>query len=393
LTHEAVIDSVWDKTYKPLILNRFPNATEDDLKDAHAYAYGGAIIQDMGYYPFGSKFFSDLVHYVRSGDFVMNLLKDAGDVNEYAFALGAMAHYASDNVGHPEAVNVVEPMIYPKIRREYGRTVTYEDDPSAHIRTEFGFDVLEVARGNYAPQSYHDFIGFKVSKPLLERAFEETYSIRMKDIFKGLDLALGTYRHTVSGLLPEMTKAAWAAKKDEIRKTYPTMTRKKFIYNLSRASYEKEWHDEYEKPGIGARVLAFFFKILPKVGPLRPLAFKVPPPQGENLFMKSFNDTLDRIRHYGPQVRTRELDLANMNFDTGKPTAQGDYGKTDDTYAKLLAKLADAKVQPSESLRANVIAFYRDPSAISDPKALAELNAMKSASTRGTALSSERTSD
>jgi hypothetical protein len=336
----------------------------------------------MGYYPFGSKFFSDLVHYVRSGDFVVNLLNDAQDVNEYAFALGAMAHYAADNLGHPEGVNPVEPMVYPKIRRKFGRVVTYEDDPAAHIKTEFGFDVLEVAKGNYAPQAYHDFIGFEVSKPVLERAFEDTYTLRMKDIFKDEDLALGTYRHTVSGLLPEMTKAAWQAKKDEIQKEYPGATREKFVYRMSRASYEKQWDGKYEKPGVGAKILAFLFKIMPKVGPFRPLSLKVPPPEGEKLFAKSFDDTLGRARSYAAELRSGQLRLPNMNFDTGKPTRQGEYHMADDTYGKLLDKLADKQLPPSDSLRANILAFYRDPSQITDPKTLAELTALRKGGVR-----------
>ena len=70
LSHEAIIDSAWDANIRPLLLKRFPNATPEEMKEAHGYAYGGVIIQDMGYYPHGSKFFSDLTHYVRSGDFV-----------------------------------------------------------------------------------------------------------------------------------------------------------------------------------------------------------------------------------------------------------------------------------------------------------------------------------
>src|SRR6266536_2356088 len=93
LTHEAIIDTTWKDDIAPLLLKRFPDATPDQLRKAHAYAYGGAIIQDMGYYPLGSKFFSDLTHYVSSGDFVLNLIAEAGDLNEYAFALGSLAHY------------------------------------------------------------------------------------------------------------------------------------------------------------------------------------------------------------------------------------------------------------------------------------------------------------
>src|SRR5436305_2758998 len=241
LTHEAIIDSAWDTNIKPLLLQRYPKATDDDVIKAHAYAYAGSIVQDMGYYPFGSKLFSDLLHYVRSGDYIVNLIRESSDLNEYAFALGSLAHYAADTMGHSIAVNPSVGVEYPKLRRKYGKIVTYEDDPTAHLRVEFSFDVLQVARGDYAPKAYHDFIGFKVSKDLVDRAFRDTYGLELKDVFGNLDLAIGTYRHTVSAIIPEMTKVAWNIKKDELTKSKPGVTRRKFVYNLSRASYRKEW--------------------------------------------------------------------------------------------------------------------------------------------------------
>src|ERR1700676_502518 len=149
LAHEAIINSAWDTSIRPLLLKRFPDATKEELKEAHGYAYGGAIIQDMGYYPHGSKFFSDLTHYVRSGDFILALLRDAKDLDGYAFALGALSHYAADNDGHLIGVNQAVPILYPKLKKKYGDSVTYEKDPLAHVKTEFGFDVLEVAQGRY----------------------------------------------------------------------------------------------------------------------------------------------------------------------------------------------------------------------------------------------------
>src|SRR5215831_3532445 len=202
LTHEQVVDLLWNDQIRPLLLKRFPGSTEDQLREAHAYAYGGCVLQDMGYYPFGNKYFSDLVHYVRSGDFVEALLRDASDLNEYAFALGALAHYASDNSGHP-VINKVVAIEFPKLRAKYGDKVTYAEDPKAHIRTEFGFDMVQVAKNRYTSDHYHDFIGFEVSKPLMERSFQETYSIRLEDIFGDLDLAIGTYRRSVSSLIPQ----------------------------------------------------------------------------------------------------------------------------------------------------------------------------------------------
>src|SRR5215469_2253559 len=275
LTHEAIIDTLWIDTIRPVLLMRFPNAGEEQLREAHAYAYGGCLIQDLGYYPFGSHFFSDLAHYVRSADFVIALLDESRDLNEYAFALGAVAHYGADVDGHSIAVNRAVPLLYPKLRRQFGNEVTYADNPPAHLKTEFGFDVLQVARGHYAPQAYHDFIGFKVSKDLLDRAFQETYGLRLKDLFGTLDLALGSYRFTVRTIIPGMTKLAWQLKHDDIEKQEPGITRKHFLYNMNRASYRKEWDDKYRAAGFFSRAFAWFLRILPKVGIFSGLGYKL----------------------------------------------------------------------------------------------------------------------
>src|ERR1700676_1341845 len=278
LAHEAIIDSVWNTNIRPLLLKRFPQSTKEELKEAHGYAYGGAIIQDMGYYPHGSHFFSDLTHYVRSGDFILALLRDAKDLDGYAFALGALSHYAADNNGHLVGVNRAVPLLYPKLKKKYGDSVAYEKDPLAHVKTEFGFDVLEVAQGRYAPDSYHDFIGFEVSAPLLEQAFQETYGLDLKVVLTNEEKVLGSYRHDVSQLLPKATRIAWSLKKNDIEKDQPGITRRKFLYNLSRASYQKNWGKQYEEPTFRERLLAFLVRILPKIGPLRVLQLKMPTP-------------------------------------------------------------------------------------------------------------------
>ena len=388
LTHEAIVDTVWLDSMRPVLLKRFPDATEDQLKQAHAYAYGGCIIQDLGYYPFGSKLFSDLVHYVRSGDFVAALLREAADADQYAFALGGLAHYAADNNGHPLAVNVSVPLLFPKLRRKYGDSITYAENPAAHLKTEFGFDVVQLAKGHYASKAYHDFIGFQVSKPLLERAFHETYSLEIKDVCRDLDLSLGTYRYSVSSVIPTMTKAAWAAKKDEIVRDMPGMTRRKYIYNISRASYNKEWGNKYERPGIFARFLAFIFRVIPKIGPFRTLAFKPPTPETELLFMKSFNVTLDRYRALVDEVKNNQLQFVNENLDVGKPTRAGGYSMADKAYARLLDKLASNQFNGvTPELRTNILSYYADLNAPIETKkdkaewkkVLDALNTLKSA--------------
>jgi hypothetical protein len=361
LSHEAIIDSVWDASLQKLLLKRFPNATPEELEQAHAYAYGGCIIQDLGYYPFSSRFFSDLTHYVRSGDFVAALLRESQDLNEYAFALGALEHYAADTEGHRIATNRAVPMLYPKLRRKYGSDVTYWDNPTAHIRTEFGFDVLQVASGRYATDRYRGFIGFQVSRAVLERAFVDTYGIEMKDIFGNVTLALGSYRHSIGSIVPGMTRVAWSLKQEQLKKEIPGITRKKFLYNLSRSSYEKEWGTEYRKPGCGTKILTFLFRFLPGKGPFSALKIRTPTPEVEKLFMASFNATVDRYKALLANVDAGGTEVPNENFDAGGATIAGKYKGTDEAYAKLLGKLADrqfAGMQPD--LRQNILAFYKD---------------------------------
>ncbi len=362
LSHEAIIDSLWDGSIKPLLTLRFPAATPEELQKAHAYCYGGAIIQDAGYYPFGSKFFSDLLHYVRSGDFVLALIHESQNLNEYAFALGAVAHYAADNEGHPMATNRVVPMMYPKLRRKFGRLVNYGDDPLAHIRTEFSFDVSQVARNHYAPEAYHDFIGFEVAEDALKRAFLDTYSIDLSKAFHNLALGIGSYRFSVNSILPTMTKVAWAKNKDEITRSLPGVTRRKFLYNLSRSSYHKEWGSNYEKPGLWARFLGWLIGILPKVGPLKKLQIPAHTPETEKLFMASFNATITRAKDLYLDQRLGKLRMPDENLDVGVPPVAGTYPLSDDAYAKLLGLLAEQRFQGiSPELRHNILSYYDDP--------------------------------
>ena len=359
LTHETIIDTLWLDAIRPILLVRFPNATEDQLREAHGYAYGGCIIQDLGYYPLGSRYFSDLVHYVRSAEFVEALVNESANLNEYAFAMGALAHYGADVEGHSIAVNRAVPLLYPKLRRKFGDEVTYADNPSAHLQTEFGFDVLQVARGHYAPNAYHDFIGFQVSKDLLDRAFQKTYGLTLKDLFHTLDLALGTYRFTVRSVLPTMTKAAWSIKSKEIMKDQPTISRKEFLYNLRRTSYEKEWGTGYERPGFGVRILALFLRLIPKVGPFRGIGFKVPTPQTEKMFEDSFDASIKYDQRSFAQVKAGTLKMPDRDLDTGQRVSPGEYLLTDRTYDKLLVKLSEKKFAGvTPAVREDILRFY-----------------------------------
>lgn len=360
LTHEEIVDLLWTDQIRPLLLKKYPGLSEQQITEAHAYAYGGAVIQDLGYYPFGNREFSDLVHYVRSGDFVRELLLESQNVDEYAFALGALSHYASDIAGHP-AVNQAVAISYPKLRAKFGKSVRYAQDKTAHLKTEFGFDTVQVAKNRYASQQYHDFIGFQVSKPLLERVFPVVYGMPLKDVLTHEDLAVGSYRWAVGRMIPEMTQVALQTHKKELIRETPNFTKKKFLYRLSRTDYEKQWGKDYKKPGLGTRILSTLLRYMPRVGPFKGLAFKNPTPQTEDLYFKSINTTVDQYRAFLIQVGKDSLTLPNRDFDTGNATKAAEYSLTDDTYAKLLAQLSERKfnLTPPE-LRDNILQFYSD---------------------------------
>jgi hypothetical protein len=360
LTHEEIVDLLWTIEIKPLLLKRYPGLSEDQIREAHAYAYGGAVIQDLGYYPFGNKEFSDLVHYVRSGDFVRELLLESQDADEYAFALGALSHYASDIAGHP-AVNESVAIEYPKLRAKYGKSVRYAQDKTAHLKTEFGFDTVQVAKNRYASQQYHDFIGFQVSKPLLERVFPVVYGVELNDVLTHEDMAVGSYRFAVSRMIPQMTEVALQTHKKELMRETPNFAKQKFLFRLSRSDYEKQWGKDYVKPGFGTRVLSTLLRYMPKVGPFKKLAFNHPTPQTEDLYIKSINTTVDQYRAFLEQVRTDSVALPNCDLDSGKRTEAAEYSLTDDTYAKLLAQLSERKFdRATPELRENILQFYSD---------------------------------
>jgi hypothetical protein len=255
--------------------------------------------------------------------------------------------------------------LYPKLKRKYGPIVTYGEDPAAHLKTEFAFDVLQIAKGRYASQAYHDYIGFQVSRPLIERAFKETYALDINSIFADFDLTIGTYRHDVSVLIPKATVIAWQIKKDDIQKENPGISRQKFRYNLSRQEYRRQFGGKYKGPGLGTQLLAFVIRIIPKIGPLRTLAFRIPTPQTETLFANSVRVTVQDYQNVMRQkYETGEVALRNDDLDTGTVTKPGEYQMADKTYEELLDKLAGnhfAEVSPE--LRRVVLDYYSDTNA------------------------------
>jgi hypothetical protein len=361
LSHEATIDATWDSTIQPFLKQRFPRSSPADLLRARSFAYGGSVIQDLGYYPFGNKFFSNLVHYVRSGDFVEALLREARTADELAFALGALAHYANDTSGHPEAVNVTVPIVFPKLHQKYGNVVTYAQAPRQHVVVEFSFDIVHAVGGAFLPDGYKRLIGFRVATPLLERAFHATYGLRMRDLFADQDRAISTYRYAVSQIIPALTEAAWRDKHDEIVKLTPAIDRSAFVFSYPREAFEQEYGRDYQRPGLFARFLGLLYRILPKLGPLKPLAFKAPTPEAAELFAQSFRDATARFRAEVNDLKDRRFDIRNTNFDTGRPSRYGEYTLADDTYAELVEMLSEQGLRNTPvALTRHIVAFYGD---------------------------------
>jgi hypothetical protein len=360
LTHEAIVDANWNNVIVPLIKQKFPSATAEELQTAHAFAYGGCVMPDLGYYPFGSKLFTNLIHYVRSGDFVTNVFEEAKDINGYAFALGVLCHYYADGYGHSIGVNRSVPLIYPEMKTKFGDTVTYADDKISHLRTEFSFDVVQTARGNYASQAYHDFIGFQVSKEMIQRAFLKTYGLDVDDLFGNFDRAVGSFRWSVKELIPSATKAAWKTKKEEIKKSNPSAARHSYVYNIRRQKYYSEFGREREKSKLGESILSFLIRIAPKWGPLKILKFRVPNAQAEKMFLESFDTVVLNYRNEVASVSRGDIDLANIDWDTGKKTREGEYLLADKTYSDWVIKLKEKNFQTITSpVKQNILAFYR----------------------------------
>jgi hypothetical protein len=359
LAHEAIIDAEWVSHIRPMLLKKYPNSTLDDLKNAHAYAYGGCLVADMGYMPFGQPYFTDLVHYVRSGDFVITMISEAQNLNEYAFALGAMSHYMADKYGHSLGTNQSVPLANPDLKAKFGNVVTYADDHTSHSRMELAYDVIQTARGHYATTEYHDFIGFSMAKPVLERAFLKTYGQELIVVFPNFESTVSTFRWGVRDLFPAILHDAWKAKKKEIRKMDIHARHKDFKFKMPKKMYDKEFGTDYTRPDFKARAVALIIRILPKIGPLKKFSFKYPGMESEKLFTKSMDSILVNYAVALNSADNQKLTLANIDFDTGKPSIANEYRLADRTYNELLLHLQEDKFAHINSLlQKNILNYY-----------------------------------
>jgi len=366
-THQQIIDLAWDDSIRPLLLQRYPHATADELDVAHSYAYGGCIIQDLGYYPFGHDFFSDLTHYVRSGDFIINLLRQAHDINEYAFAIGALSHYVGDSIGHEYAVNPATALAFHKLGKKYGPSVSYQEGPHAHIRTEFGFDIDQLTAHRFAPQRFLDEIGFRVPHRQLRDAFRATYGLHLNEVLGREFPAVRSYRSSARKFIPLIAFSEIVIHKHHFDQDPHDIAFDTYMGRVARADYQKHFSHAYKRPGIGAHLLAILIPVMPRIGALSYLAIKDPTVETEELYMVSVNLCLDDYSLYLKKLAegpVSNLVLQDRDLDTGEVSKPGAYRLTDKTYAKLLRQIVSRPDRPVlPGIRRDILAYYADPGA------------------------------
>jgi hypothetical protein len=361
LTHEELIDLAWNDSIRPLLLAKFPGTTAAQLREAHAYAYGGCAVQDMGYYPFGKQLFSNLTHYVRSGDFVAWLLSNAHSVNEYAFAIGVLSHYVGDSIGHSEAINRATAVNFPKLEQKFGPSITYDESPHGHIRTEFSFDIAEISDGDFPSGDYLEHIGFEVPREFLEEGFLKTYGFDIREVLGRAHPTLRSYRTSVRHFIPAFANAEVVLHRHQFPKHVDSDADRIFRERLARTAYERTRKHTQKGPGIRAHLLAVLVFIIPKIGAAADLAIKMPNPQTYEMYQSSVNHTVDIFHDMLRKLSSTgdDVKLANIDLDTGDHVKRGEYPLADATYAQLLERLTSKpdRVVPADTRR-NIMMFY-----------------------------------
>jgi hypothetical protein len=364
-SHEELIDLNWKPTIRPFLLARFPHATEAELERAHAFAFGGCAIQDLGYYPFSKEFFSDLTHYVRSGDFIKNLFKEAKNPDELAFAIGALSHYVGDTIGHSRAVNPAVANAFPVLAKKYGPIVTYDENPHAHVRTEFAFDVNEISKHRMAPSAYLRHVGLRVPSSLLARAFFDTYGLEFEQVLGERRPVVRGYRFAVRSFLPRIAYAETVLHKSRFPPDTPSEALQIFQQHMADADFASQWNQyRRKKAGVGTHLLAWGIFILPKIGPLSLLAIRGPSPQTHEMYLRSMNAATGTLQKLLAEWNTSEQLLPDLDLDTGEKVRPGGYRLTDQTYATLLEKITRQPCkQVPAGLKQDIVNYYADPHA------------------------------
>jgi hypothetical protein len=386
LTHEQLIDLTWKESIVPLLLSQYPRLTPAELDRARAYAYGGCVIQDIGYYPSGDQSFSDLTHYVRSGDFVVNLFRNAHNANELAFAVGALSHYVGDSIGHSEATNRAVPIEFPKLRAKYGPVVSYAEGKHQHVQTEFAFDINEIAHHRVAPLHYLRHIGLQVSIRQLALAYYQTYGLT-EDFSgtRGRRLNVRNYQFATRAFIPRIAYAVTLLHRHHEPPDPKTPEALELQRETAEVAAENNWQAHRRHAGIGTYTLAGLLFILPKFGALSMADVKGPTEATEADYAHSVAVSKAALRRMLarftpiaarstapsplassltaiPEIahgRDPRHPLPNRDLDTGHVVQPGGYPLTDSTYADLLHKLTRQPAQPiPPGIKSDIQAYY-----------------------------------
>jgi len=379
LTHEELIDLTWADSIRPLLLERYPTLTPAQLREARAYAYGGCVIQDIGYYPFGKPFFSDLLHYVRSGDFIRSLFRNAQNADDVAFAIGALSHYFGDTIGHADAVNPSVGKEFPELAARYGPNVNYAEGPHQHVRVEFAFDIDDIARHRLAPERYLNHIGFAVPMPLLARAFYDTYGLDFAKVLGAHRPTLRGYRFSVRTLLPRVAYAETLLNRKRLPADPPSAALDQFNQEIAKLAAAGNWASYRSHAGFGTHLLADFLFILPKIGSLSDLALRGPSSSAEQDYVNSLMLTTTTLRQTLAQA-THSGTLPNKDLDTGDDVRPGTYPLEDYAYTDLLHRMTrDPSAPVPFGIKRDLLAYFSDLSKVryiqSNRKLLAQVQA------------------
>ncbi|WP_052732926.1 zinc dependent phospholipase C family protein [Hymenobacter terrenus] len=337
LTHQAVVDSCWARAVVPALERSYPGASAAQLREARSYAYGGAMLHDLGYFPGSAVLFSDLTHYVRPGDFVRALQEEAHDRNELAFALGALAHYVADAYGHPEAANAVTSLVFPELNSPLGSLVTYAEAPDQHSQIEFAFDVAQLEAGYYRSEEFHEAIGTRVSRQALERAFQRTYGLPLAKVLPRVGPSLAVYRLFANQLLPAAARASLYLPSHQVRQLSPT-ERRDYYARINTGRFRRRTRAQANRLSLGMHALVAVVHTLPRCGVASLLAFRPLSPAALATMRCGFGEAL---ANYQTALADLNAPLPNLNLDTGQPIHVADYPLADSTYAvwrRLLAQ-------------------------------------------------------
>ena len=364
LTHEGMVDFLWADSIQPLLLQRYPGLTAAQLREARAYAYGGCVIQDMGYYPFGKEILSDLLHYVRTGDFIRSLFRNAKSADETAFAIGALVHFYGDTIGHPNAVNKAVASEFPDLAAKYGPNVNYAEGPRQHVQAEFAFDVNELVKHRLAPERYLNHAGFQVPVALLGKAFYETYGLHLDKVMRQHRPNMKGYRFSVRKLLPSVAYAEMLLYGKRMPADTPGPELDQFNALVAKTAASERWDQYRTHPGFGTHIMAGVIFLLPPVGKLGYLKIHPPDVATESDYVRSVLKTADVLQQT-LAAATRSGKIPNDDLDTGNHVYPGTYPLEDYAYADLLHEMVGNPQSPIPfGIKRDLTAYFADLSKV-----------------------------